>query len=443
MTSEDIFVEKRECFKGVNAFYNTEILGWLHQLENKRKFLVKKCMILWGVGLVLVPVSTYLFHYAQQIYVQEAENVFFKTSILCLMVILLHIMIFLVSKLLDGNSPPDLQQEEGAETYIQRVALAFDMPVEEGAETSVQNKLKGLKTKRMSFSSEIFWCSLVGWGLLMCMVYQVFGERGPHQYTKDNVSLSSITLIIFIFLSLIIFIKLCATPIMKLKSNVKQLFMEKICGFFNFQYRLRADSSSVGLFRRLNIIPEYDISSSEDQITGQYGRVHFKLVEVDLEKYRKDRKMGTKHIFRGLLLQYTFPKKFKGVTIVKKDRGVVGNVFNKKMSSCKRVALEDIRFEKIFEVYGTDQVEARYLLTSTFMEYLSNLSKAFKSKSLQLAFHGGELLIALQIKKNMFEMESLFKKNLADPSRFQQLLHEFDLIFEVVDILNLQTRSVA
>ncbi len=421
MTSEDIFVEKRECFKGINAFYNTEILGWLHQLENKRKFLVKKCMILWGVGLVLFPVSTYLFHYAQQIYVQEAENVFFKTSILCLMVTILHIMIFLVSKLLDGNSPTDFQQEEVAET-------------------SVQNKLKGLKTKRMSFSSAIFG-SLVGWGFLMCMVYQVFGERGP-QYTKDNVS--SITLIIFIFFSLSMFIIPGVTPIMKLKSNVKKRFMEKICGFFNFQYRLRADSSPVGLFRRLNIIPEYDISSSEDQITGQYGRVHFKLVEVDLKKKKGSgdtRRYVT--VFRGLLLQYTFPKKFKGVTIVKKDRGVVGNVFNKKMSSCKRVALEDIRFEKIFEVYGTDQVEARYLLTPTFMEHLSNLSKAFKSKSLQLAFHGGELLIALQIKKNMFEMESLFKKNLADPSRFQQLLHEFDLIFEIVDILNLQTRSVA
>jgi len=39
----------------------------------------------------------------------------------------------------------------------------------------------------------------------------------------------------------------------------------------------------------------------------------------------------------------------------------------------KRVGLVDPVFEKIFEAYGTDQVEARYLLTPTFMQRLVRL----------------------------------------------------------------------
>ena len=37
------------------------------------------------------------------------------------------------------------------------------------------------------------------------------------------------------------------------------------------------------------------------------------------------------------------------------------------------VKLEDISFDKRFNVYTKDQVEARYLTTPTFMERLKNL----------------------------------------------------------------------
>ena len=61
-------------------------------------------------------------------------------------------------------------------------------------------------------------------------------------------------------------------------------------------------------------------------------------------------------------------KTFKGTTIIKRDRGKVANFFRSKMSGLESVKLEDPKFEKLFDVYGNDQIEARYLLTPSFME---------------------------------------------------------------------------
>ena len=47
---------------------------------------------------------------------------------------------------------------------------------------------------------------------------------------------------------------------------------------------------------------------------------------------------------------------------------------NLQISDNKR-KLEDIYFNKQFNVYSDDEVETRYLLTTAFMERLSNLKK--------------------------------------------------------------------
>ena len=43
----------------------------------------------------------------------------------------------------------------------------------------------------------------------------------------------------------------------------------------------------------------------------------------------------------------------------------------------RKVGLEDPHFEKIFEVFGDDQVEARAILTPVFMEELVALETAY------------------------------------------------------------------
>ena len=67
---------------------------------------------------------------------------------------------------------------------------------------------------------------------------------------------------------------------------------------------------------------------------------------------------------------------------------------NLQISDNKR-KLEDIYFNKQFNVYSDDEVETRYLLTTTFMERLSNLKKSLKLKNLKCAFIDNQVVFAL------------------------------------------------
>ncbi|MGM8892158.1 DUF3137 domain-containing protein, partial [Psychrobacter sp. 1Y1] len=99
------------------------------------------------------------------------------------------------------------------------------------------------------------------------------------------------------------------------------------------------------------------------------------------------------------------------------------------------VKLEDPIFEKQFDVFSTDQIEARYLLTVTFMERLQALSASFDNK-IQCAFYQNKLLIMLGSKDNRFEMASIFKAATFE-YEFSQINKEMKQLFAIVDVLQL------
>ena len=173
---------------------------------------------------------------------------------------------------------------------------------------------------------------------------------------------------------------------------------------------------------------------------GTYKGVTIDLFETELEKRvrTKDRSYY-KTVFKGIMITLSMNKKFKGKTVVRKDSGVIGNWFKKKFTSLKNVKLEDPHFEKMFEVYSDDQVEARYLLTVTFMERLTELTSSFGSKSIECCFYNKELFMMIPIKKNMFEPGSIYEpEDFIDDSK--NLLKELNLIFSIIDQLKLNMK---
>ena len=124
---------------------------------------------------------------------------------------------------------------------------------------------------------------------------------------------------------------------------------------------------------------------------------------------------------------------------MRKDSGLIGNWFRKTISSLENVKLEDPTFEKKFEVFSNDQIEARYLLTVSFMERLNELAEVFGGKTNQCCFFRNELLIMIPIKQDMFEPGSIFEpEDFVDDSK--SLLKELNLIFGIVDILKLNMK---
>ena len=87
--------------------------------------------------------------------------------------------------------------------------------------------------------------------------------------------------------------------------------------------------------------------------------------------------------------------------------------------------------DRIFEAYGTDQVEARYLLDPVFMQKLIDLEQSVDGKKIRFGFLGGKLHIVVQT-PNRYEAGSMLKP-LTAPDRTQKILDEIGAIYDIVD----------
>ena len=235
------------------------------------------------------------------------------------------------------------------------------------------------------------------------------------------------------------------SPIWSYEENIKKEIFPNVLNFFgDFKYHVET-KKSVKEYYTTELIPKHDTEIAEDHIVGTYKEIKIDLFETQLSrkvKY-KDSNGNTstrlKTIFDGLILELSMNKSFGGKTVVKKDSGTVGNWFIKKSTSLKKVKLEDPIFEKMFEVYSDDQVEARYLLTVTFIERLKELVENFGGKSIQCCFYNNKLLMMIPIEKDMFEPGSIYEaEDFIDDSK--SLLKELSLIFNIIDTLKLNMK---
>ncbi|AXE64089.1 hypothetical protein BBF93_07535 [Hyphomonas sp. CACIAM 19H1] len=192
---------------------------------------------------------------------------------------------------------------------------------------------------------------------------------------------------------------------------------------------------SIYRHKEVGVVPGWDRSKYEDYITGVRREVNFELFEAHLEEKRTttDSKGRTRTtwvtVFKGQCLRLDFHKTFYGRTLVTRDAGFFNRFGGGK--GMQRAGLEDPTFEKIFEVYTTDQVESRYLLTPDVMQKLVDLEQVFKGGKLKACFDGGEVLITVQ-GGNLFEPGSMFKP-LDSADRVRELLEDFNAIFNIID----------
>lgn len=102
-----------------------------------------------------------------------------------------------------------------------------------------------------------------------------------------------------------------------------------------------------------------------------------------------------------------------------------------------RVKMENPDFEKVFDVFSTNQIEARYLITPSMMERMLKLDSNFK-KGITISFRNSTILVAIPDSKNRFEADVW--SSLSDMSILKSDFAVLQSLLEIVDELNLNTR---
>ena len=138
---------------------------------------------------------------------------------------------------------------------------------------------------------------------------------------------------------------------------------------------------------------------------------------------------------RCVVISCKIPKPFKGKTFMYENAKTSNKLILKDRRNFEEVNLEDVNFNKMYTVFSTDQVEARYLLTTGFMERFQNIKTAFDAKYIRAEFKDGELVILIGVNKDMFAMGNLAKQTTY--KTFFELFEEMYSVLSLVEHLKL------
>jgi len=141
--------------------------------------------------------------------------------------------------------------------------------------------------------------------------------------------------------------------------------------------------------------------------------------------------------FQGVIIEFDMNKNFEGHTFLV-ENAATKRAIKVDYSKFQEVKLEDIEFCKKYKVYSDNQIEARYVLTTGFMERFKNMKTAFKAKYIRAAFKDGKITIAIHAGRDLFAMANLNKD--ADCETFKELFDEVLSVLELTEELKLNQK---
>lgn len=103
--------------------------------------------------------------------------------------------------------------------------------------------------------------------------------------------------------------------------------------------------------------------------------------------------------------------------------------------NCNRVVLEDVEFEKHFKTFSTDQIEARYILTTAFMERFKKIASKHKYK-IEALFVNQKIFILIESYKNWFEVP--FLNSATNINNYKKVISEISGLLAALDTLKLE-----
>lgn len=233
-------------------------------------------------------------------------------------------------------------------------------------------------------------------------------------------------------------------PLQKWRDRHSAELSSRVFARSGFSWAIDTPSEFLAPFEELGLLPEYERRLLHDYVTGSVGPVRVELTEAAF--FIKNRENREIRKFLGLLIKYEASKPFSGVTVIRERSGFLGATPPR--VAADRVYLEDKNFEDAFDVYSTDQVEARYLVTPLFMERMCLLRKVAydfealiaDTRPIHAVFANGHLWIALDLQRGVFARPSIFA-DLRLNGDVDLFLADIGLIGDIAKILNLDAKT--
>lgn len=210
------------------------------------------------------------------------------------------------------------------------------------------------------------------------------------------------------------------------EHEIKKIFMPAFLHIFgNLKWKKGVNEKSAEAYRfykSLNIIPPLKFFTFDDMIYGEYKGINLKILEAKSA------------YFRAVFIEFEMNKNFEGHTFIT-ENSVTNKVLKFDNSKFDEVSLEDVEFCEKYKVYSNNQIEARYILTTAFMQRFKNLKTAFEAKYMRAGFKDGKIVMVLKVEHDLFSMGSILKDT--DNKTFTKLFDEIISVLELTEELKL------
>ena len=276
------------------------------------------------------------------------------------------------------------------------------------------------------------------------------------------------------------------------KEYIKTNFMSKFLKCFK-EIRRISDENSARIFstkelKASNLFSTFNTIKVDDAFKGNYNGVDYKITEI---KLIQEGSKNSTTAFKGVILSVPSNKTIKANTIIATKRdmnirnyptGIIASIilvpilicewflslkfssdidnfiklivltiitliiicsFIEKQKSMQTVKLESTNFEKRFNVFSKNQVEARYLLTPTFIEKFTRLYTAFGTNKAKCSFYkdfsgNDRIMFAISTNRDLFEPGNLFTP-INEPK--YMFLSDFTSIFNMIEFFKLDEKT--
>ena len=194
-----------------------------------------------------------------------------------------------------------------------------------------------------------------------------------------------------------------------------------------------------------DLFPKFNKYYSNDRITGRIDGTPFEFFEITIKDIKeevgrntRDTDKKTKFWFAGyiIVLNVTGYDKTE-IRFVPKGKKIWTTMAIAPFSSKRRVKLESLQFEELFDVYSNDQIMSRKFFNPAFMEYFVTFSKKIligESSNIRGNLVDGKFILSVGSKKARFELKTkdgkvLFRKF------FDDIFEDLEPVIKLVALL--------
>ncbi len=229
----------------------------------------------------------------------------------------------------------------------------------------------------------------------------------------------------------------CFSRIEKYKARIREDIYPLIVRSVGEEWTYEAEGGvSVNIFQPFLPLPEHTIGRTYDYLGGEYKGVKIEFVAAELFCEKRD---GPKLAFKGFFLYCRLTRPIKGEVVIKPHRSLAGLWGNKPPEGMKEIHLEDVIFSRRFDVWGTDQIDARRILTPSLMQRLLRLTDVMTNRQISVSYKNQGVLFMIPSEYN-----HLVDPSFADRATFMRecnlILAAINDICRIVEVMRLYRR---